>query len=163
MKVPFFRPELSDDEIAEVVGTLRSGWLTTGPKTKRFEEALRYMLSRIAATDPDVVVAEADASPMEPYNGEIAIDALNKHVCFVVLCASDPYSVVGVQTAFGLRPDIITGPATNTTAGVHLAEKLTQLPALNLLDPNALPRLRELLKAALPETYGSSYLKHRFA
>ena len=39
MKVPFFRPELSDAEIAEVVDTLRSGWLTTGPRTKRFEAA----------------------------------------------------------------------------------------------------------------------------
>lgn len=38
MNVPFFRPELTDDEIAEVVDTLRSGWLTTGPKVKRFEE-----------------------------------------------------------------------------------------------------------------------------
>ncbi len=39
MKVPFFRPELDDVEIAEVVDTLRSGWLTTGPKTRRFQEA----------------------------------------------------------------------------------------------------------------------------
>lgn len=39
MDVPFFRPELNDDEVAEVVDTLRSGWLTTGPKTKRFEDA----------------------------------------------------------------------------------------------------------------------------
>jgi perosamine synthetase len=38
MNVPFFRPELNEDEIAEVVDTLRSGWLTTGPKVKRFEE-----------------------------------------------------------------------------------------------------------------------------
>ncbi len=37
MKVPFFRPELSESEIAEVVETLRSGWLTTGPRTARFE------------------------------------------------------------------------------------------------------------------------------
>ncbi len=39
MNVPFFRPELDQAEIAEVVDTLRSGWLTTGPRTKRFEEA----------------------------------------------------------------------------------------------------------------------------
>ncbi len=39
MNVPFFRPELNDAEIAEVVDTLRSGWLTTGPRTRRFEEA----------------------------------------------------------------------------------------------------------------------------
>ena len=38
MKVPFFRPNISDGEINEVVDTLRSGWLTTGPKTKEFEE-----------------------------------------------------------------------------------------------------------------------------
>ena len=36
--LPFALPEIGDDEIAEVVDTLRSGWLTTGPKTKRFEE-----------------------------------------------------------------------------------------------------------------------------
>src|SRR5512139_3107348 len=37
MTVPFFRVELSEAEIAEVLDTLRSGWLTTGPKTQRFE------------------------------------------------------------------------------------------------------------------------------
>jgi dTDP-4-amino-4,6-dideoxygalactose transaminase len=35
--VPFFRPSLNDDEIQEVIDTLRSGWLTTGPKARRFE------------------------------------------------------------------------------------------------------------------------------
>lgn len=39
MKVPFFRPELTAAEIDEVVATLRSGWLTSGPRVKRFEEA----------------------------------------------------------------------------------------------------------------------------
>lgn len=38
LKVPFLRPELNEDEIQEVVETLRSGWLTTGPKTKLFEK-----------------------------------------------------------------------------------------------------------------------------
>lgn len=37
-QVPFFRPELSEREIAEVVATLRSGWLTSGPRVKRFEK-----------------------------------------------------------------------------------------------------------------------------
>ncbi len=122
---------------------------TVVPK-KRFREALRYMLSRIASIGPDVVVAEAGASPMEPYNGDVAIDAIGKNLAFVVLCAWDPYSVVGVQAAFGLRPDVITGPATNTTAGIELAERLTGYPALNLMDPGSLPRLREMLAGALP-------------
>jgi len=37
MTVPFFRPNITDEEIAEVVETLNSGWITTGPKVKRFE------------------------------------------------------------------------------------------------------------------------------
>src|ERR1700745_1983283 len=38
LHVPFFRPTLKDDEINEVVATLRSGWLTSGPKVQRFEK-----------------------------------------------------------------------------------------------------------------------------
>ena len=37
-EVPFFRPQITDAEVDEVVATLRSGWLTTGPRVKRFEE-----------------------------------------------------------------------------------------------------------------------------
>lgn len=37
--VPFFRAEISELEIEEVNDTLRSGWLTSGPKVKRFEKS----------------------------------------------------------------------------------------------------------------------------
>jgi dTDP-4-amino-4,6-dideoxygalactose transaminase len=33
----FALPEIGEEEIAEVISTLRSGWVTTGPKTKQFE------------------------------------------------------------------------------------------------------------------------------
>jgi perosamine synthetase len=36
-RVPFHVPSIGEEEIAEVVDTLRSGWLTTGPKVGRFE------------------------------------------------------------------------------------------------------------------------------
>jgi dTDP-4-amino-4,6-dideoxygalactose transaminase len=35
--LPFALPDIGDEEIAEVVDTLRSGWVTTGPKAQRFE------------------------------------------------------------------------------------------------------------------------------
>jgi dTDP-4-amino-4,6-dideoxygalactose transaminase len=35
--LPFALPEIGEDEIAEVVQALRSGWVTTGPKAKQFE------------------------------------------------------------------------------------------------------------------------------
>ncbi|TWJ13910.1 DegT/DnrJ/EryC1/StrS family aminotransferase [Geobacter argillaceus] len=39
--LPFSTPTIDDDEINEVVDSLRSGWITTGPKVKRFEEAFK--------------------------------------------------------------------------------------------------------------------------
>ncbi len=35
--LPFALPDIGDDEIAEVVDSLKSGWITTGPKARRFE------------------------------------------------------------------------------------------------------------------------------
>jgi dTDP-4-amino-4,6-dideoxygalactose transaminase len=42
--LPFALPDIGEEEIAEVVDTLRSGWITTGPKAKRFEEAFTQYL-----------------------------------------------------------------------------------------------------------------------
>ncbi|MDA8414333.1 MAG: DegT/DnrJ/EryC1/StrS aminotransferase family protein [Desulfobacteraceae bacterium] len=39
--LPFSTPTIEEPEINEVVDSLRSGWITTGPKVKRFEEAFR--------------------------------------------------------------------------------------------------------------------------
>ncbi|WP_136523500.1 DegT/DnrJ/EryC1/StrS family aminotransferase [Geomonas ferrireducens] len=39
--LPFSTPTIDDAEIAEVVDSLKSGWITTGPKVKRFEEQFR--------------------------------------------------------------------------------------------------------------------------
>ena len=39
--LPFSRPMIGEEEIADVIETLRSGWITTGPRAARFEEALR--------------------------------------------------------------------------------------------------------------------------
>lgn len=38
MNVPFFRPSIGQPEIDEVVACLQSGWLTTGPRTRQFEQ-----------------------------------------------------------------------------------------------------------------------------
>jgi dTDP-4-amino-4,6-dideoxygalactose transaminase len=42
--LPFALPEIGEEEIAEVVDTLRSGWVTTGPKAARFEKAFAEFL-----------------------------------------------------------------------------------------------------------------------
>ena len=43
--LPFSPPLIGDEEIQEVVDTLKSNWLTTGPKTKQFEEDFTQFLS----------------------------------------------------------------------------------------------------------------------
>lgn len=40
MNIPFSPPDISEQEIEEVVDALKSGWITTGPKTKRLEKEL---------------------------------------------------------------------------------------------------------------------------
>ena len=46
--LPFALPDIGEEEIAEVVDTLRSGWVTTGPKTKRFEQDFAAFLGDAA-------------------------------------------------------------------------------------------------------------------
>ena len=38
--IPFSPPDITRAEIDELVDTLRSGWITTGPKTKQFEKEI---------------------------------------------------------------------------------------------------------------------------
>jgi dTDP-4-amino-4,6-dideoxygalactose transaminase len=43
--LPFSIPTIGEEEINEVVDSLKSGWITTGPKVKRFEEAFKEYVS----------------------------------------------------------------------------------------------------------------------
>jgi hypothetical protein len=114
-----------------------------------FRDALRPLLHHIDSLKPDFLVAEAGASPLEPYNGAAAIEELNNNIKCTVLCASDPYSVVGVENAFGLKPDLVTGLATSTSAAIDLVQKLSGVDALNVLNPESMPQLRNVLRRTL--------------
>jgi hypothetical protein len=114
-----------------------------------FRVSLHQVLTRIAAEEPDVVVAEAGASPFEPYNGAIVMEELKAQICCTALCASDPYAVIGVTQSFGVQPDFISGAATSTTAGVQLVETLAKVPALTLPAAESLITLTDILKQKL--------------
>ena len=51
INVPFSPPDITEEEIKEVVDTLKSGWITTGPKTKLLKNKLQSfaMLVRLFA------------------------------------------------------------------------------------------------------------------
>ena len=58
--IAFSPPDITEEEIAEVVDALKSGWITTGPKTKRFENELaEYMgTSKVACLNSATAAAE---------------------------------------------------------------------------------------------------------
>lgn len=58
MNIPFSPPDISEKEIEEVVDTLKSGWITTGPKTKKFE----MEIAKYCNTDRAVCLNSATAS-----------------------------------------------------------------------------------------------------
>lgn len=115
-----------------------------------YREALSVVLRKLTDFGPDVVIAEAGASPLEPYSGDVLMEEIRDQVRLTVLCASDPYAVVGVTQGFGFQPDLVAGITTTTSSAVNLVEKLTGIRALNLLDPSSHPELREILETKLP-------------
>ena len=58
MNIPFSPPDISEKEIEEVTAALKSGWITTGPKTKEFERRI----SEYCGTDKTVCLSAATTS-----------------------------------------------------------------------------------------------------
>ncbi len=124
-----------------------AGLPTTVVPEETFRDAIHPILYRMQ--NADVIVAEVGASPLEPYNGEAAVDLLEDQIAFTALCATDPYAVVGIEEAFGCAPDLVAGIATNTTAGIDLVERLTDCSALNLQQEETKQSLETMLLDAL--------------
>ncbi len=116
-----------------------------------YRQQLRKLLTMIGDSQPDVVVAEAGASPFEPYNGSIVLEEIKDQITCTVMCAADPYAVVGVRESFGLHPDVISGIVSDTSAGIELVEKLTNVPCLAISDRHSRSKLGELILAKIRE------------
>ncbi len=138
-----------DGGATEIYDFVDVGLPSTVVPEETFRQAIRPLLQHIDSRSPDFLVAEAGASPLEPYNGDAAVEELNGHVKCTILCASDPYAVVGLQTAFKLTPDFVSGPATTTSAARDLVMKLTGVPAYNILQPDSLAAFEQALTTHL--------------
>jgi len=143
--------QFRDAGASHVIDFVDAGLPSTVCKEDRYRDAFDHMVSRIADCDAEILVAESGASPLEPYNGATVVNQLNDKTRFTVLCASDPYAVLGVQTAFGpkLRADVVSGPAANTSAAAELVKELCGLDCLNLTDRRQYPELLCRLTRAL--------------
>ena len=47
MNIPFSPPDITEEEIEAVAEVMRSGWITTGPKTKELERKMAEFTQRL--------------------------------------------------------------------------------------------------------------------
>ena len=116
--IPFSVPDISEEEINEVVDTLKSGWITTGPKTKLFEKQIAEggpvtvthpEINRYLLTIPEAVQLVIQAGAMAK-GGEIFILDMGEPVKIADL-AKDLIRLSGLEPGIdieieytGLRP-----------------------------------------------------------
>ena len=117
--------------------------------------ASERVLAAVDAERADILVCEVGASPLEPYRGDTVLDLLGDRIVLTVLCASDPYAVVGAIEAFGVRPDVVAGRAAATSAARALVARLSGLEALDATDPQRWSRLEEIVEDALGSIDGA--------
>jgi hypothetical protein len=121
----------------------------------QYQQCLQKLLSFISLERPDVVVAEAGASPCEAYNGDVVLkskllkEGKATRPNLTILCASDPYAAVGaiklLEQNAGIHPDLVTGLVTSTSAGLELVRGMCDVPALSFTSEEGINTLTRLL------------------
>jgi hypothetical protein len=140
---------MGDAGAETILDFVDAGLPSSAVPAEEYEIAIVPLMSRMATSGADVAIIEAGASPLEPYNGDVAVRLLGDAVRMVVLCASDPYAALGVMRAFDLEPSFTTGRATSTSCGTELTSRLTGRPAIDLLDPEGARRVDEMVLEVL--------------
>ena len=125
-------------QVDGILDFVDAGLPSTVMDPQAYRQALRHLLGRIVTCyQPDCLVVELGASPCEPYNGWVALQEF-RQPDLIIMCATDPYSVVGMQHILRTcrchwkAPMIVCGQVANTTAGRDLVQRLTGLEALCL-------------------------------
>jgi len=96
--VPFYRPDIGEEEIAAVVDTLRSGWLTIGPRTQEFEE----QFARAVGAPHAVAVSSCTAAL------HLALDALDLEPGDEVITSTLTFAATGATIVHsGARPVLV--------------------------------------------------------
>jgi perosamine synthetase len=96
--VPFYRPDIGEEEIAAVVETLRSGWITVGPRTQQFEQEFA---SYIGA--PNAVAVSSCTAALH-----LALDALDLQAGDEVITSTLTFTATGATIIHaGARPVLV--------------------------------------------------------
>ncbi len=136
--LPFALPHITQAEIDEVVDTLRSGWLSTGPKTKRFEREFAEAVGAAHAVAVSSATAALhlalDALRIQPGDEVIVpVYTFTSSAAVVVHCGARPVFVdVDPQTC-NLDPGLLEAaitPRTRAVIVVHLAGLPAEMDAI---------------------------------
>lgn len=159
--LPFALPHITDAEIDEVVDTLRSGWLTTGPKTKRFEREFAEVVGA-----PHAVAVNSATAAMH-----LALEAIGIEPGDEVIVPVYTFTATAeVVVYFGARPifvdvDPVTcnldpaqlerciSPRTRAIMVVHIAGLPAELdPILAIAHAHGIPVIEDAAHA-FPASY----------
>lgn len=97
----------------------------------------RTLITRLAASRPDVIVAELGDGLLGAYGVAAILEDAEIRAAFsaVVLAANDPVAAWGgvrmLRERFGIEPAAVTGPATDNIAGTEIIEEALGVPAIN--------------------------------
>lgn len=98
--IPFFRPAIGQEEIDEVVATLRSGWLTTGARTKEFEKNFAAYVGQTHAVALNSCTAAL----------HLALEAIGLQAGEAVVVPTMTFAATAeVVRYFGARPILVDG------------------------------------------------------
>jgi hypothetical protein len=118
----------------------------------------RTLITQLAAGRPDVIVAELGDGLLGAYGVDAILADPEIRAAFtaVVLAANDPVAAWGgvrlLADDFGIRPAVVTGPATDNLVGTRILEQTLRVPSANArTDGERLARLvLEALGLAMP-------------
>lgn len=114
MHIPFHKPYITSDEINEVIDSMRSGWLTMGPKTVRFEEEFNQYIG----SKHSVAVNSCTAAL------HLALKAIDLKPGDEVIIPSITFTATGeVVCYFGAKPVIIDVERDTCNMDVKAVEK----------------------------------------
>src|SRR6266446_2560503 len=139
--LPFALPHITQAEIDEVVDTLRSGWLTTGPKTKRFEREFAERIGTPYALAVNSATAAMhlalDAIGLQPGDEVIIpVYTFTATAEVVVYCGARPVFVDVDRVTCNLDPTQLEKHITAKTRAimvVHIAGLPAELDAIHAI------------------------------
>lgn len=162
--LPFALPEIGDEEIAEVVDTLKSGWVTTGPKARRFEQAFTEFLGDPSLESIAVNSATAglhlalEALGIGPGDEVITTTHTFTATAEVVRYLGADVKLVDIDPAtLNIDPQAVEAaitPRTRCIMPVHYAGLATDMPALLAIARKHGLKVVEDAAHALPTTVG---------